>query len=66
MKLLILSGDKVVKTIKLSRKFLFIVPEQGDKLFYLDSTIGSMWYTQKATLANLGEGHKKVLKKHIK
>ena len=64
MKILILSGDKVKKVIDPKNEFVFII--LGDNIFYVDSTIGKMWLTDAKTLENLGEGHKKAVRKHLK
>ncbi len=64
--LLIATGDTLKKELtftKANPSFVFIVLK--NRVYYLDTTIGKVWLTDKTTLKGLGLGHKKLIKKAI-
>jgi hypothetical protein len=59
---LVLSGDTVEHKHSHEldgEKFLFMVV--GDDVFYIDTSVGKLWHTDKLTCQNLGVGHTEVI-----
>ena len=66
-KLLIASGDRLNTEITFTaanKSFVFIL--LNNRVYYFDSTVGTLWYTDKTKMNGLSEGHKKMIKRSLK